>query len=226
MAEQRAPIAVAIMAKAPRPGDVKTRLCPPLSPAQAADLGRAFLRDKIAQLRALPGVTPVIAFAPEDERALFARLAPGFTLVPQRGDDLGARLHSTLDELLRRGHAAALAIDSDTPTLPSELLEEAVRVFESADVDVVLGPTEDGGYYLVGVRAARRELFDAIPWSTAAVLTTTLAHARTAGLRTVCLPSWFDVDTPADLERLRAALDATAAGAGQTRRLLATWRAS
>ena len=172
------------------------------------------------------GVTPAIAFTPEDERALFARLAPGFTLVPQRGDDLGARLHSTLDELLRRGHAAALAIDSDTPTLPSELLEEAVRILESADVDVVLGPTEDGGYYLVGVRAARRELFDAIPWSTAAVLTTTLAHARTAGLRTVCLPSWFDVDTPADLERLRAALDATAAGAGETRRLLATWRAS
>ncbi|MGH7353107.1 MAG: TIGR04282 family arsenosugar biosynthesis glycosyltransferase, partial [Candidatus Rokuibacteriota bacterium] len=80
-------------------------------------------------------------------------------------------------------------------------------------------------YYLVGIRAAHRELFDAIPWSTAAVLATTLARARAAGLRTVCLPSWFDVDTPADLERLRAALDATAAGAGETRRLLAAWRA-
>ncbi|MGH7354245.1 MAG: TIGR04282 family arsenosugar biosynthesis glycosyltransferase [Candidatus Rokuibacteriota bacterium] len=226
MAERRAPIAVAIMAKAPRPGEVKTRLCPPLSPAQAADLGRAFLLDKIAQVRALPGVTPAIAFTPEDERALFARLAPGFTLVPQRGDDLGARLHSTLDELLRHGHAAALAIDSDTPTLPSELLEEAVRVSGSRDVDVVLGPTEDGGYYLVGIRAAHRELFDAIPWSTAAVLATTLARARAAGLRTVCLPAWFDVDTPADLERLRAELDATPEGARETRRLLAAWRVS
>lgn len=224
MAERKTTVAVAIMAKAPRPGDVKTRLCPPLSPAQAADLGRAFLLDKIAQVRALRGVTPAIAFTPEGEQALFERLAPGFTLVPQRGNDLGARLHGTLDELLRRGHAAALAIDSDTPTLPSECLEQAVSVSGADDVDVVLGPTEDGGYYLVGVREARRELFEAIPWSTAAVLTTTLARARAAGLRTLCLPSWFDVDTPADLERLRAALAAAPDAAAETRRLLAAWR--
>ena len=219
-------MAVAIMAKAPRPGDVKTRLCPPLSPAQAADLGRAFLLDKIAQVRALPGVTPAIAFTPETERALFEGLAPGFTLVPQRGDDLGARLHGTLDELLRRGHAAALAIDSDTPSLPSEFLEQAVEVSRADDVDVVLGPTEDGGYYLVGVREARGELFQAIPWSTAAVLTTTLARARAAGLQAACLPSWFDVDTPADLDRLRAALETAPDGAAATRRLLAAWRSS
>jgi rSAM/selenodomain-associated transferase 1 len=224
MADGKAPVAVAIMAKAPRPGDVKTRLCPPLSPAQAADLGRAFLLDKIAQVRALPGVTPAIAFSPENERALFERLAPGFTLVPQRGEDLGARLHGALDELLRRGHAAALAIDSDTPTLPSEFLEQAVLGSGKDEVDVVLGPTEDGGYYLVGVREARRELFEAIPWSTAAVLTTTLARARAAGLKAACLPSWFDVDTPADLERLRAALDAAPDAAAETRRLLAAWR--
>ena len=225
MAEQKAPIAVAIMAKAPRAGDVKTRLCPPLSPAQAADLGRAFLLDKIAQLRALPGITPAIAFTPENERALFAQLAPGFTLVPQRGDDLGARLHGTLDALLGLGHAAALAIDSDTPTLPLEFLRQAVEVAGAGTADVVLGPTEDGGYYLIGLRRARRELFEGIPWSTSAVLDATLARARASGLRTARLPAWFDVDTPADLERLRAALDAAPDTAAQTRRLLAAWRA-
>jgi hypothetical protein len=113
-------VAVAIVAKAPRSGAVKTRLCPPLRPREAAALARCFLRDKIAQVRGLTGVTPVVAFTLTGERPMFERLASGFTLIPQRGPDLGLRLRSLLATLLRRGHRAALAIDSDTPTLPPD----------------------------------------------------------------------------------------------------------
>jgi rSAM/selenodomain-associated transferase 1 len=217
-------VAVAIMAKAPRPGDVKTRLCPPLLPAQAAALYRSFLLDKIASVGALVDVQPVIAYTPDDARAEFADLAPGFSLVAQQGPDLGARLHSTLAGLLADGHAGAIAVDSDTPTLPGAFLQQAVHCLSRPGPDVVLGPTEDGGYYLIGVRRPHRELFDAMPWSTSAVLDVTLHRAAVIGLRATCLPPWFDVDTPDDFVRLRTTLVAdTATPARQTRRLLASW---
>jgi rSAM/selenodomain-associated transferase 1 len=217
-------VAVAIMAKAPRPGTVKTRLCPPLLPAEAAALYRCFLLDKIAAVGALADTQPVVAYTPDDARAEFDGLAPGFSLVAQRGRDLGARLHSTLASLLAAGHAGAIAVDSDTPTLPGAFLQQAVHCLTRPGPDVVLGPTEDGGYYLIGVRRAHRELFDGVPWSTSDVLDVTLKRAAEAGLRAACLPSWFDVDTPDDLQRLRTVLGAeTATPACQTRRLLASW---
>ena len=196
------------MAKAPRPGEVKTRLCPPLLPADAAVLYRCFLLDKIAAVGALANAQPTLAYTPADARAEFAALAPGFALVPQQGPDLGARLHATLEALLAAGHAGAVAVDSDTPTLPRDFLQQAVDSLAGPGPDVVLGPTEDGGYYLIGVRAAHRELFDGVPWSTPQVLEVTLRRAAGAGLRVERLPVWFDVDTPDDLERLRAALPA------------------
>ena len=219
-------IAVAIMAKAPRPGAVKTRLCPPLLAAEAAALYRCFLLDKIAAVQALSGVRPMMAYTPDEAQAEFAVLAPDFALVPQRGPDLGARLHTTLASLLAAGHPGAIAVDSDTPTLPREFLQQAVDCLTGPGPDVVLGPTEDGGYYLIGVRAANRALFDDMPWSTAAVLEITLRRAAAAGLQTVCTPAWFDVDTPDDLRRLRTVLDGgrSAAEAGETARFLASLR--
>jgi hypothetical protein len=219
-------IAVAIMAKAPRPGAVKTRLCPPLFAAEAAALYRCFLLDKIAAVQALVGAQPVVAYTPDDAQAEFTGLAPGFTLVPQRGPDLGARLHATLASLLAAGHPGAIAVDSDTPTLPRAFLQQAVDCLTRPGPDVVLGPTDDGGYYLIGVRAAHRALFDGVPWSTSAVLEVTLRQAAAAGLRTVCMPAWFDVDTPDDLRRLQTVLDGgpPAAEGGQTRRFLAGLR--
>jgi uncharacterized protein len=219
-------VAVAIMAKAPRPGAVKTRLCPPLVAAEAAALYRCFLLDKIAAVRALVDAQPVLAYTPDEARAEFAALAPDFALVPQRGPDLGARLHATLAGLLAAGHCGAIAVDSDTPTLPREFLQQAVDCLTRPGPDVVLGPTEDGGYYLIGVRAAHQALFDAVPWSTSAVLEITLRQAAAAGLKAVCLPAWFDVDTPDDLRRLQTMLNdsAATAAAGQTGRFLASWR--
>jgi uncharacterized protein len=217
-------VAVAIMAKAARPGAVKTRLCPPLQAAEAAALYRCFLLDKIATVGALADVHPVIAYTPEDAHAEFEGLAPGFALVAQRGPDLGARLYTTLSSLLGAGHHGAIAVDSDTPTLPAEFLQQAVDLLGRPGPDVVLGPTEDGGYYLIGVRAEHRELFERVPWSTAEVLEITLRHAANAGLEAGCLPSWFDVDTAEDLERLRASLASAPATLSQTAGWLASWR--
>ena len=214
------------MAKAPRAGEVKTRLCPPLLAAEAAALYRCFLLDKIAAVKTLVGARPVVAYTPNEALAEFAVLAPDFTLVPQRGLDLGSRLHETLAGLLAAGHPGAIAVDSDTPPLPREFLQRAVDCLTRPGPDVVLGPTEDGGYYLIGVRTAHRALFDAVPWSTSAVLDVTLRQATAAGLQTVCMPTWFDVDTPDDLRRLQTVLDGgpSAAEADQTGRFLAGLR--
>jgi rSAM/selenodomain-associated transferase 1 len=203
------PLAVAIMAKAPRAGEVKTRLCPPLSAAEAAELYRCFLLDKIEQVRSLCGARPAIAYTPEEGRAFFETAAPDFLLVPQRGDDLGARLAGTFEALFAQGYVGALAIDSDTPTLPTGLLQEAVDLLAGPPVDVVLGPCEDGGYYLIGLRRLHRELFEGIAWSTDRVFPETVRRADAMGLTVVSLPAWLDIDTPEDLERLRASLPRT-----------------
>ena len=218
-------LAVFIMAKTPRPGEVKTRLCPPLSAAQAAELYRCFLLDKIEQVRALKEVTPAIAYVPAEARPTFQTLAPGFALVAQRGDDLGARLANSFEEFLKNGFTAALAIDSDTPTLPIAFLEQALVLIWNPSVDLVLGPSEDGGYYLIGLRALHRELFEGIPWSTSQVLLETIRRAEERGLRIAQLPPWYDVDTPDDLERLKAVLEETdTPEPRQTRRFLMVLR--
>jgi rSAM/selenodomain-associated transferase 1 len=206
-------VAVAIMAKAPEAGAVKTRLCPPLSAAEAAALARCFLLDRVAQVRTLAGVRAAVGFTPARARGAFAALAPGFRLVAQRGTGLGERVLGVIATLLGDGHPAVVVTDADTPTLPAARLQEAVDRLAAPGPDVVLGPTEDGGYYLIGMRAAHAALFADIPWSTPAVLAATLERARAAGLATACLAPWFDVDTPDDLARLRADLAALGAAA-------------
>jgi rSAM/selenodomain-associated transferase 1 len=200
------PVAVVIMAKAPQTGEVKTRLSPPLSPTDAAKLYRCFLLDKIEQVTALEAATLALAFTPPEAKGFFEDVAPGFVLVQQRGADLGDRLANSLGELIAGGHRAAVAIDSDTPTLPVSFLQQAVDLLTTSDVDLVLGPTQDGGYYLIGLRAMHRELFEAMAWSTSTVLSETIQRASAKGLRVACLPPWYDIDTPEDLGRLRAEL--------------------
>jgi len=201
-------IALCIMAKAPEPGRVKTRLCPPLSPDDAAELYRCFLLDKIAQARQVVGVEPVLAYAPAEAAAVFEALAPDFTLLAQRGADLTARLKAVCDEIFRGGCEAVILIDSDTPTLPTERLERAVAIMSGSGHDLVLGPSEDGGYYLIGLRRPHPEIFEGMRWSTPSVLEETLRRARALGLRSTTLSAWYDVDTAADLARLQADLAA------------------
>jgi len=206
MAEAERPVGLAIMAKAPRVGAVKTRLCPPLRPPEAAELASCFLLDTVERVRGVAGVQPLMAYAPLEAQAHFREAAPGFPLIPQRGRDLGERQDRLVQDVLALGLQAVLIIGTDSPTLPRECLDEAVGLVMAPDVDVVLGPTEDGGYYLIGLRAPCPALFEDMPWSTPALLSRTLERAQHLGLRVVCLPTWFDVDTGADLERLRAEL--------------------
>jgi uncharacterized protein len=199
--------AVAIMAKTPLSGQVKTRLCPPLSHGEAAQLYQCFLRDKIAQVNILPRVAPVVSYTPPESQPLFKDLTPPhFLLLPQHGDDLGARIVFTFDQLFRQGYTQVIVIDSDTPTLPTAYLEQALRLIAAHQNDVVLGPTEDGGYYLIGLRRLHRELFERMPWSTSQVFPETRRRSDQAGLTVACTESWYDVDTPEDLARLKESL--------------------
>src|SRR5262249_15766697 len=186
---------VVIMAKAPQAGEVKTRLCPPLSLADAAELYSRFLLDKIEQVRSLKATGLAIAYAPAEARAFFEQAAPGFVLGGHAGDGLAEGVANSLGEILDEGYGGVLAIDSDTPTLPLGFLQQAIDLVMRPEIDVVLGPTEDGGYYLIGLRTVHRELFEAMAWSTNQVLGETVRRSDAKGLRVACLPVWYDIDT-------------------------------
>jgi glycosyltransferase A (GT-A) superfamily protein (DUF2064 family) len=139
--------------------------------------------------------------------------------MPQQGADLSTRLITTFQQCFAAGYLGVLATDSDSPTLPTGFLQQAVDVIATSQTDVVLGPSDDGGYYLIGLRQVHHELFASMPWSTPQVLTETLRRAEVKGLKVTCLPPWFDIDTPADLARLRDAVTQMQATAPQhTRR--------
>ena len=150
MAGAERAVGLAIMAKAPRVGAVKTRLCPPLRAPEAAELARCFLLDAVDRVRVVAGARPIMAYAPVEAQGQFEEAAPGFALIAQRGGDLGERQLGLIEDVLGLGLQAALVIGTDSPTLPRECLDEAVSLVMARDVDVVLGPTEDGGYYLIG----------------------------------------------------------------------------
>jgi rSAM/selenodomain-associated transferase 1 len=190
-----------LMAKQPRANHTKTRLSPPLSPEESADLYRCFLQDKLAQMREVGGATPAIAYAPADARDYFEALAPGFELIQQRGENLAARLRNVFDETFVAGWERVAAIDGDTPTLPPGYLAESLAALDDPAVDVTLGPCEDGGYYVIGMKHPHPTLFD-ITMSTAQVTRDTLDRAAEAALAVHLLPEWYDVDRPEDLCRL------------------------
>jgi hypothetical protein len=203
-------VGLAVMAKAPRAGTVKTRLCPPLGAADAAELARCFVLDAVERADSVAGVRPIIAYAPVEARDEFEALTPDLVLIGQRGGDLGKRQGAVVEDVIALGHDAVLLMGTDSPTLPPETIDEAVSLVMAPEVDVVVGPTEDGGYYLIGVRTPCPALFEGMPWSTSTVLSLTLDRARGLGLRAVCLPTWYDVDTGADLARLERDLRALA----------------
>jgi uncharacterized protein len=200
--------ALVVMAKRPQAGRTKTRLCPPLSPQQAADLYEAFLRDVLQAGAALPGVQLAVAVTPPDAQSLdyFRDLAPpGTLLLPVTGATIGRCLDAALSALLERGHRRVAAVSSDSPTVQPALIATAFERLSAADV--VLSPGDDGGYYLIGVKARYPQLFaDDIPWSTEAVAARTLARARELGLLVDLAPPILDVDTVEDLQRLRSEL--------------------
>jgi rSAM/selenodomain-associated transferase 1 len=202
--------ALAVMAKAPRAGKVKTRLSPPLTPAEAADLNVCFLRDTAENIFAVAGsggAAGVISYTPVGEEALFDNLLPAdFALIPQRGDGFGERLLATAQDLLSCGYGSVCLIDSDSPTVPAASFEQAVAELQKEGDRIVLGPAVDGGYYLIGLKRAHSELFADIAWSTSSVFSETVAAAKEAGIEVVVLPLWYDVDDRETLELLAAEL--------------------
>jgi rSAM/selenodomain-associated transferase 1 len=189
-----------VVAKTPQPGEVKTRLLTRLTPEEATDLYSCFIRDRIREISRLKGADLAIAYTPEASKAYFARfLSNGFQLFPQKGRDLGERLHNIFVRKLGQGYKSVCIIDSDTPDLPRSLVTRAFQWLAEESADAVFGPCEDGGYYLVGLRQAQSALFIGIPWSTARVLPLTLQKAAAIGLRTRLLPQWNDLDTVEDL---------------------------
>jgi rSAM/selenodomain-associated transferase 1 len=210
-----------IMAKQPAVGQTKTRLCPPLTPAEATELYEAMLRDTIALAAGLEGVRLAIAVTPPEGIGFFRRISPADTiLLPVAGVDIGDCLRQVLQQMLAAGHCPVIALNSDGPTLPAAFLRQAIA--ELAGADVVLGPSEDGGYYLIGLTKPRPELFSDIEWSSARVTPQTLSRAEAMGLTVALLPVWYDVDTAADLDRLREELLTLPAGeSAHTRRFFA-----
>jgi rSAM/selenodomain-associated transferase 1 len=196
------------MAKRPAPGQTKTRLCPPLSPERAAALYACFLDDVIARVaeaaELVSGLVPGIAFTPAAAGAYFAALAPGFDLAPQIGATLGERLDGVLSGATARGYDQVAAVNSDSPSLPVAYLMAAFAALDDPAVAVVLGPCDDGGYYLIGWKRPHPPLVRAVTMSAPDTLAQTLAVAGRAGLRVALLPPWYDVDSPADLARLAA----------------------
>ena len=202
------------MAKAPRPGFSKTRLCPPLRPDQAAALSAAFLRDiseNIALAARQAAIAGYIAYAPEGQEALFdGHLAPntgllladGSPLMPPNVQGFGRCLLHAIMAMLARGHGSAVVLNSDSPTLPTAILVRTATALAAPGERVVLGPADDGGYYLLGMKAAHAHLFADIAWSTDSVAATTRVRAGELGLDVVELPSWYDVDDEAALKRL------------------------
>jgi rSAM/selenodomain-associated transferase 1 len=192
-----------ILAKAPLPGYAKTRLAAAIGLEGTRLLAQAFLQDTLSVAAAVP-TSQIIAFTPRKSRAFFASSAPGARLIPQPDGDLGERISSALNAALEESSAAVL-IGTDTPDLLPSIIDRAFRALEWSDL--VLGPAEDGGFYLIGVRGRLpRALFDRVEWSTSAVFARVAANAECLGLSAEALDPWLDVDDLPSLQALELRL--------------------
>jgi len=195
--------ALGLMAKAPLEGEVKTRLVPPLTAREAAALNICFLRDMAANINSIEAASGLVVYTPAGSESAFAGVLPdGFTFLAQRGAHLGERLCNATDDLLRQGYGAVCLINSDSPTLPRSILIRALESLATEGDRVVLGAAEDGGYYLIGLKHAHRNLFNEIAWSTSDVLARTRQRAAEIDLSVELLPGWYDVDDAETLSRL------------------------
>jgi uncharacterized protein len=242
--------ALAVMTKAPQAGRVKTRLVPPLTPEEAAELNKCFLRDTVAAISICcsGGLRPpnaaserphpsadraplqccgVAVYTPVGAESAYYDILPAdFSLLLQRGDKFGERLYFAVEDLFKCGFESVCLVDSDSPTVPAEHYAEAVEQLSTREDLVVLGPSDDGGYYLIGVKKPHRHLFEQIAWSTERVLNQTIQRATEIGLEVKLLPAGYDVDDDANLRRLRNELlaDTTPTDiAPHTRKFLASF---
>lgn len=187
-----------MMSKAPVPGRVKTRLAHDTSDEIAAEVQRAFIRDITARFGVMPCRT-VVACAPDGEQSAFQSLVEsGWELWEQGGGALGDRLRRAAERVFREKTGPVVFIGSDSPTLPTWLVERAFESLSSSEV--VVGPAFDGGYYLIGVRSGEAPIYSEIPWGTQRVFSTTVRRLEETSTTYRILPFWYDID---DLQSLR-----------------------
>jgi rSAM/selenodomain-associated transferase 1 len=204
---------VCIFAKPPIPGSVKTRLIPELGPDRAAELAEAFLEDTVAMVRTLPWAECIVAATKTFERPYFK---PEEVWLQSEGD-LGDRLEKVLRLALKR-KPVVLAIGADSPGLPAAYLDSARQALATADA--VLGPSTDGGFYLIGLKDCPVGVLEGIQWSHSTTLAATTHKLEQFGMKTVLIDPWFDIDSHEDLERLRRQLANDPSAASHTAELL------
>jgi rSAM/selenodomain-associated transferase 1 len=203
-------VALAIICKTPRPGHSKTRLSPPLHPDECAGISACFIQDLAATIATIADDGRAAGYAvytpAGTESELRALLPNRFGLILQGDGDLGARLDKGISDLITAGHAGAILINSDSPTLPRAVLDEAVESVLRGD-NAVLSPALDGGYTLIGLSEPHPHLFAGIPWSTRRVYELTLQRAREIDLPVIALDGWYDVDDGASYAMLEHELN-------------------
>jgi hypothetical protein len=196
--------ALAVMAKAPVAGSVKTRLVPPLTHEQAAKLYRALLLDQLEHLTSSVFADLYVAVQPGEGADMLESLVPArYTCFPQRGADLGERMGEVFAELWRRGHRNVILIGSDLPPVPFDVLQDGFAILLASEKRVILGPTRDGGYYLVGMNQPAPEIFSGMNWSHDGVLAETIRRLVCRDIAFHLLRESFDVDRVEDLEQLQ-----------------------
>ena len=223
--------AIVVFAKAPIAGQVKTRLIGTLTEEEAKDLYICFLKDTFESLEELveeaqeenedDELSLVLCFTPADEIEAFeAADLNGCLMLAQSDGDLGERMKNCFDDLFRLKFQSVIIIGADTPTLPSEFIAQAFTILTEEKNAVIIGPTVDGGYYLIGMNSPHPPLFENISWSSDQVMLQTRQQAKTNNLQLSLLPEWFDVDSPNDLERLKLNILAKEAEPYYTKRFL------
>jgi rSAM/selenodomain-associated transferase 1 len=212
--------ALVVMTKAPEAGQSKTRLVPPLTFDEAAELGRALLVDQLNHLVGFDGAQRFIAFTPKAAAGFFGAYATqGYASFLQHGDSLGERMRHAFEHLFARGLHNVVLIGGDLPTIPLEFFAEAYSRLDGGATDVVLGPSLDGGYYLIGMNRLISDIFEGIVWSRDDVLGRTTEKLAALGLKYELLSLWYDIDTAEDLNRLSRQLSGDD-GMKSTRNLL------
>jgi len=202
--EKKMAEALGLFAKYWQPGKVKTRLASSLGPERAASIYREFVFSMLSRL-SVAADERVLAFSPEDRvddfaEPTFACWPKSWRLEPQSDGDLGTRMKNFFAKRFAEGYEQVVLLGTDSPNVPVDYVAQALRELQSHDV--VLGPSEDGGYYLVGARRQVPAIFEGIPWSTPKVWQVTTDALRLAGNSFATLPPWYDVDERADYERL------------------------
>ncbi|NQU94655.1 MAG: glycosyltransferase [Candidatus Omnitrophica bacterium] len=208
-----------IFAKEPKKHDIKTRLSSFLSDTDRVDLYKAFLKDTVNLAKSVKCDRRIMAYDSRSKNpGSLKKIAPRFKFYRQKGKDLGRRMHNAFRNASKDEDSKTLIIGSDAPNLPSDLVKKAFRKLEKNDL--VLGPSRDGGYYLIGLKKPCGALFSNIKWSSQEVLGDTLKKAKRLKKKVALLDKWYDVDTPLELFRLVRDLKKNKKSAKWTRRFL------